>query len=121
GFHSAHKLVALADADNLAAWLGHTNLCELIDEDPVRPLVIDRNRNKTAGLINLVDDIDDLADILELVIHDGQLASVGKILQLTCDRFAPLEHALMTPRVRPRQPPARIFLASKKSQAEEVV
>jgi hypothetical protein len=45
-----HQLVALADADDLPARLGHADVGERIDEFAIRPLAVERDAGEQSGL-----------------------------------------------------------------------
>src|SRR5262245_10463766 len=116
-----HQLVALADADDLPARLGHADVGERVDEFAIRPLAVERDAGEQSGLVDAIDDRDDLRYVLKLVIDDGQLVIGGKALKRRSDRLPPLQHPLMAPGMRPAEPTFRLTFAAEHCQTEEVV
>jgi hypothetical protein len=116
-----HQLVALADADDLPARLGHADLGKRIDEFAIRPLAVERDAGEQSGLVNAIDDRDDLRHVLEPIVDDGELVVSGEALERRRDRLTALQHALVAPGMRPAEPALALALAAEHRQAEQVI
>src|SRR5690606_30579975 len=104
GLDRAAELPALANPDNL---LGRNAALFEFVENRAEADRVAADLVEQPSLVDLFGDVRQFVYVLANSLNQGQVPSLGKVLQCRRDLLAPLEHRGMSPGV----PPAKLLLA----------